>query len=195
MGYIDENGVYVYDEADLFAPVHTALNLGQTSISEALGDLTDKVDALDPTLPLVYSKGMPGSTATAITATSWANIAGTNLSITLPKKAVVEVSTNAWLQIASFSSGSVELRAGVAVSGATTVAPNTAIPGMDNGWGGVLWLATGATGGRAQGSSTRLMTLNAGTNTFNLQAYRSAATVSMSVSYGYYIVKILKWTD
>src|SRR5690606_33722887 len=106
-GDIVARRVCIYEETGPFAPAHTALSLGQTSISEALGDLTDKVDGLDPTLPLLYSEGMPGSTATAITAASWANIAGTNLSITLPKKAVVEVSTNAWLQIASFSTGSV----------------------------------------------------------------------------------------
>lgn len=192
MGTTDSNGVWFWDENDIFAPVHTALNLGQSNVSTLVGQINAKLNLLDPTLPLTYTRVMT-NTSEAVTSTTFANLPGTNLNVVLPRKALVELSTNAWLQIASFSSGSVELRSGVAVTGATVVAPNAGVPGSTGNWGGVLWLGTGATGGRGQSSSTRLMELNAGTNTFNLQAYRTSSAVSMSVSYAYYIVKILKW--
>lgn len=40
MGYIDSNGVYIYDENDLFAPVHTSMNLLGGSVSEALEEMS-----------------------------------------------------------------------------------------------------------------------------------------------------------
>lgn len=39
MGSLDDNGIYVYDENDRPAPLHTLLNLGQASTSAAVSDL------------------------------------------------------------------------------------------------------------------------------------------------------------
>lgn len=38
MGTTDSNGVYFYEETDPVSPLHTLLNVGQQSISDAIGD-------------------------------------------------------------------------------------------------------------------------------------------------------------
>jgi hypothetical protein len=38
MGSIDANGVWFYDEEDIFAPVHTMLNLSQSNFSELISE-------------------------------------------------------------------------------------------------------------------------------------------------------------
>lgn len=40
MGTLDNNGIYIYDENDRPAPLHTALNLGQAAQSAAIADIT-----------------------------------------------------------------------------------------------------------------------------------------------------------
>ena len=40
MGTLDNNGIYIYDENDRPAPLHTLLNLGQAAQSAAIGDIT-----------------------------------------------------------------------------------------------------------------------------------------------------------
>lgn len=40
MGTLDDNGIYVYDENDRPAPLHTTLNLGMASVSATVADLT-----------------------------------------------------------------------------------------------------------------------------------------------------------
>lgn len=37
MGTIDGNGIYFYEETDSLSPLHTLLNVGQQSVSDALG--------------------------------------------------------------------------------------------------------------------------------------------------------------
>ena len=187
MGFIDENGIYVYDETDLFAPVHTALNLLGTCVSEKLVDY-------DATLPLFYTKTISG--AIAVVATSgFTPLEGTTLSVTLPRKALVRVDFNTWATIGTFSSGTVDMRAGVAVSGATVIDPTVGVPDGSGNWGGVPRLRSGSGGLQAQQSSTRLLELNAGLNNFDISAYKSSAAVAMSVSYSYYIVEIIRWLD
>ena len=41
MGTTDSNGVWFWDENDIFAPVHTALNLGQSNLSSLVTGLRD----------------------------------------------------------------------------------------------------------------------------------------------------------
>lgn len=189
MGYINSTGIYVYDEDDLIAPVHTALNLLGGSVTEKLIDY-------DPVLPQFHTKRL-STNAVAIAATSgFANLAGTNLTVNLPRKALVKIHLNSWCTIGSFSSGTVFLRAGVAVSGATTVTPTEGIPESGTSdWGGVLYFSAGSSGGGHQKSSMRLVELNAGSNTFNIQAYKSSAPVAMSLSYSYYIIEVVRWLD
>ena len=167
--------------------MHTSLNLLSTSVSEKLADYDD-------TLPRIYTKQQttdPG----VVSSTSFANLAGTSLTIDLPRKAQVEVSLNAWLNISAFERGSVSMRVGVGVSGANSIPPNEGIPDFSSGWGGVLYLATGAGGGTHQKSSVRLLEMNPGISTFTIQGMRSVTTVPMSVRYSYYIVKVLRWLD
>lgn len=39
MGQLDENGIYIYDEDDPIAPIHTTLNLGMASTSATISDI------------------------------------------------------------------------------------------------------------------------------------------------------------
>ena len=39
MGTLDSNGVYIYDTTDAVSPLHTLLNVGQQSVSDALGEV------------------------------------------------------------------------------------------------------------------------------------------------------------
>lgn len=39
MGTVDERGIYFYEETDAVSPLHTLLNVGQQSVSDAIEDL------------------------------------------------------------------------------------------------------------------------------------------------------------
>lgn len=47
MATTDSNGIVFYEEGDLFAPVHTALNLLSASVSAALDEVTEQTEDTD----------------------------------------------------------------------------------------------------------------------------------------------------
>jgi hypothetical protein len=47
MGTIDDNGIYFYEATDAVSPLHTLLNVGQASVSSAIGNVSDTVTMLE----------------------------------------------------------------------------------------------------------------------------------------------------
>lgn len=61
MGALDANGVWIYDDNDQVIPLATYENLGQISVSNALGDLRDDLTPTSTSIALATSGGTSGS--------------------------------------------------------------------------------------------------------------------------------------
>jgi len=128
---------------------------------------------------------MVGPAVNVVTASAWGTVVpGTSsVSLTLARPAWVEVSTNAWI-----SAPTGDVRAGVAVSGATVEAANEM--GGVVAWGSAMWV----TNAYEHRGASKLVRCNAGTSTFALQAY-TTGTGTRSVNYPHFTVKPLRWAD
>lgn len=71
MATIDENGVLFYQEGDLFAPVHTALNLQGAALSAVFDTVFASLDDVAP----VY-RYMHKNTASLTTTNTWTTVTG-----------------------------------------------------------------------------------------------------------------------
>jgi hypothetical protein len=117
----------------------------------------------------------PGNVNT-IAATSWGTIvpSTTPQSITVSQPTWVLVTFGAWMQA---SAG--ETRAGISLSGATTLSPpNYQQDGVigSGAWGQTLYMAVSdIAAGSGQRSSQRVYLLNPGTTTFTMEAYMATA--------------------
>ena len=133
--------------------------------------------------------GMPspvtasGASSNTITATSWADIPSTSvtLNITLPARMRVSVAFSAWMSLVAGTTSS-DLRCDwKCVDSSGTVVRGEA----DSGWGAILYqsVAVGAPTLVTSRASNVMVDLNAGTYTFTLRAYRSGSGGTMNLNY------------
>jgi hypothetical protein len=124
--------------------------------------------SLQPDLPEPVIKNYSTAVNT-ITASAWGTAApgiGT-VSLTFGRACWVEITMGGWL-----SAPTGDLRAGVAVSGATVIATNETAPGENDGsWGQIMWIASAY----YHRTATKLVKVNAGTNVFTMQAYTTGS--------------------
>lgn len=153
------------------------------SIPLALQLQLDKLNTLLTPLPAPQTK--VGAGVTAVGATSWAALPGIQtISLDLPRPAWVTVTAGAWMQPLS---GTSDVRAGIALSGATTVIPQDYPGGGISAWGEVMW----AYGDYVQSSISKEFKVNAGVTVFTLQAYVYAG--SGNVNYPSFTVTPRAW--
>lgn len=120
MGSLDSNGVWIYSNDDQMVPHATYMNLGQQSVSDALGDL--RSDLTFPTLPraTAYQGGQQ-----AVTVGSFGNLGNpVSASITLPQSAVVQYTVYGLFGVGGGSVNDVG-GLGVNFTGSYTEAPTT----------------------------------------------------------------------
>jgi hypothetical protein len=123
----------------------------------------------------------------AVTVTSFGDLPNMGTAtLVLPAAAWVQITLSAWVYATAG-----ETRASVAVSGATTLGESQGeVGGVTNAWGHVLYTNTTTT--TNQGTSLRVVRLNAGTNTIKVRAYRSGAGTNQ-VNYATLAVTPIRW--
>lgn len=139
-----------------------------------------KVDATDFAYPDVAT-GYANGTNT-ITATSFANLPTTPCSASIvnphPESAMlVLVILSAWMQASTNA-----VRAGVAVSGSTTISAGIGGGGM-SGWGEVLRAPANGTSAQYSSPFTVELPVSAAAATFTVQAYVEASGGTQQVNY------------
>lgn len=123
-------------------------------------------------LPLPKVTQSPGN-YTAVTATKWANFAPVPaIKIKFHKPAIVQLTVAAWLNATEG-----EIRAGVNLTGATTMLPN------EPAWGQSLYYKDSGPNVSQQGSATKTVLVNPGETTFTVQAYRVGTTGVKAMAY------------
>lgn len=151
----------VGDKMGKLAPWFASL---ASSVQTALDAL--RADAVRPVVPA--PKSAIHGAAVAISATAWADTPSIPaITLTLERPCWVLITHAAWMV-----STSGDTRYSSAVSGATTLSETQLeVGGPASGWGQVLF--ADSTTGTRQSSGSRVVRLNAGTNTIKARAYRS----------------------
>lgn len=169
---------------DNLNPLRTWFSLLASAVQTALTNL--RAEAVKPALPAPVS--VKGNNTQAVTATSWAdlpNIAAATLN--LPQACWVQITVGAWVVA---TAGDVRISANV--TGATTLGESQIEVGGDSSsWGQVMYAA--ADTGTRHATSTRVVRLNAGTNTIRVRAYRTSTGGTVGSNYTTLQVAPLYW--
>lgn len=137
--------------------------------------------------PLPDPRSTKGADNQAVTATAWADLPNAPaITLELAQACWVQITHGAWM-VATTG----DTRASARVTGATTLSETQLeVGGTGTAWGQVLYV-TGANVA-VQGSGTRFVRLNAGTNTIQLRAYGSAGGTHQ-VNYSTLQVAPVRW--
>lgn len=167
MAEITPEGIIYPVNGDSMTPLAPWFAQLASSADEAIYNLRLELDK--PALPDPQS--VEGASMQDVTATAWADLPNANaITLELIDACWVQISHSAWLQ-----STVGDLRVSSRVTGATTLAENQLqVGGPNTAWGQVLYQA--ANPGTNQGSGSRIVRLNPGTNTIRLRAYRSGTS-------------------
>jgi hypothetical protein len=168
---------------DVVVPLRGWFSTLASSVQAALTDL--RADAVKPVVPNPIN--IVGNPVQAVTATGWADLPGIGAAtLVLSSAAWVQITVGAWVVATGGST-----RVSANVTGATTLGETQLeVGGVTTGWGQVLY-ADNTTGSR-QASATRIVRLNAGSNTIRVRAYQSG-TGSNSSNYTTLTVAPLYW--
>lgn len=159
------------------------MDIRQPSIPLSLQLQLDKINTLLTPLPDPQTRVTGG--VLPVEATSFAPLPGIGtISLDLPRAAWVTVHAGAWMQ----SSASSDVRAGIALSGATTAAVQNHPTGGISAWGEVLW----SNNSYRQSFIVRELKVNAGVTIFTMQAY---VTGTGSVNYPTFTVTPRAWVS
>ena len=166
---------------------------GNLSVTGTISATQKTTDSL-PAPVIVYSTSGSADNVMAVTSATFAAVSVTAIgtvqaTITLPYACNVIITYSAWLTAGPNTLGE-SLRVGTAASGA-----NTWAAGGATGWGNVI-ATTGlaANGGFQQHATSYAIELAAGTTTIQMQAYRSAATLTTSqLSFPFLSVTPVSW--
>lgn len=137
--------------------------------------------------PLPNPLTTKGADNQAVTATGWADLPNAPaITLNLAQACWVQITHGAWM-VATTG----DTRASSTVSGATTLSESQLeVGGVNSAWGQVLFV-TGANVA-VQGSGTRFVRLNAGTNTIKLRAYGTVGGAHQ-VNYATLQVAPVRW--
>lgn len=121
----------------------------------------------------------------AVTSTAWQDVPGAVLSLVLPASARVRLTADMWIDVTNPGMG---VRAGIAVSGATTVAPE------EPSWGAVARRQAYVGSSAGDNHAGKEVELAAGTNTIRLRARRdTAGTTGAGVNYPSLSYQVVRW--
>lgn len=183
MPNITPEGITYPVNGDIMSPLAPWFALVASGADTAVSDLRTELTQT----PLPDPMTIKGADIQAVTATSWADLPGASaITLNLPKACWVQITHGAWM----VATGG-DTRASSSVSGATTLGESQLeVGGNTAAWGQVLYV----TGGNVavQGSGTRFVRLNAGTNTIKLRAYLTG-TGAHQVNYATLQVAPVRW--
>lgn len=175
------NGIQYPVVGDQLSPLANKFATLASTADAAITTLRNDLETPDLPVPIT-SAGAPSQ---AITATAWADMPNiAPITLTLPQACWVQIAHYGWI-----ASSTGDTRASSTVSGATTLSElQTEVGGPATVWGIVMYNTTGS----AQAMGTRVVRLNAGTNTIKMRAYKNG-TGTHAVNYSALQVTPLRW--
>ena len=182
---ITPEGIIYPVNGDQMTPLAPWFAQVASTADEAIYNLRLELDT--PALPDPLS--VEGATVQAVTATAWADLPNANAAVLeLIEPCWVQIAHSAWLR-----STVGDIRLSSRVTGATTLAENQLqVGGPNTAWGQVPYQATSSASNQASGS--RIVRLNAGTNTIRLRAYISnGAGGTRQANYSTLQVTPIRW--
>lgn len=183
-GTTSPDGITYPVVGDKMSPLATWFAGLATTTQAAITNLRDSLE--EPELPNPIT--VAGAEIQTVAATAWADLP--NIA-----PATLELERACWVQITHLGrlmSNTGQLSASSRVSGATTVSEMQAEVGGPATVYGLVMYATG--GGTRQQMGSRIVRLNAGTNTIQMRAYRTGGTTAgNAVNYSAIQVAPLRW--